>query len=229
MNDRPAQVSVNQNDFLTGLGHDGRQVGGGRTFAFARIGACHQEGTNRLVQAGELDIGAQNAVRLRDGRFRINEGHQLAVRVGIRVILARARNRAQGRELERIDNIVRVLEGVIQVFDQQNAAGCQHHADQQAKQRVQEDARPNRFLGHFSRFDDGDCVRGAGFVQAQVFEALDQICITVAILLKAVAESRKIGLLRARAVLDGLQFGDFCLHLRDVRGKGANFLVQAFA
>ncbi len=77
-----AQVGVDQDDALAGLGEDDGQVGGGEGLALGRAGAGDEDAADGVVEAGELDVGAEDAEALGLGGLGLLEGDQAAAGQG---------------------------------------------------------------------------------------------------------------------------------------------------
>ena len=73
---RLPKVGIHQEDRSPGLGEDDGEVRRRDGLALARGRTRHEEGVQRRIHGGELDVRAQRAVGLGDARTRIEESDE---------------------------------------------------------------------------------------------------------------------------------------------------------
>ena len=112
-----AQIGIDDDGLAAALGDDTGQVGGDGGLAILRGGTGDQDGMDGQVKAGKLKIGAQGAKGFGDGGAGFGGGDE-----GIFIVRV-ADDGAEDRDAKPAGKLVGVADGVIQEFDQENAAG----------------------------------------------------------------------------------------------------------
>ena len=148
---RPAQVAVDHQDLFAQLGEGDGQVDVGHGLALLGQGRGDDHDLGRRVGGGEEERGADVAVVLGKGRFRVLEVDQfdgfdlllglllLAVRIvmlviGLAGLGAHGRDKAQGRHVQQFFHLLGRFHRVVQVVegeDQEDAAADAQHQGQQ--------------------------------------------------------------------------------------------------
>ena len=157
---RFAEVGVQKDRPAARLGEDDRQVRGDRRLALTRDGTRNEERPHRPVDRSELDVRAQAPIRLGRGRSWVQERGE-AVDLALPPEPLHLRDRAQGRQSDRLLNVVGGLDRVVQVIEQESEAEGDEQPGGRGEDRVEQHAWRSRALGWQGRVDDREEVRAA--------------------------------------------------------------------
>jgi len=210
------QVRINDNDLLIGLRENDCEVRRCRALAFAGAGAGDKQGAHRLVHAGELDVRAQRAVGLRLRRLGAQPGDKLPRAAG----LPQPSDRTQRRQPRDPFDVVRGLDRVIQILDEESRTNGQHGADHCREEGIGQRARANGIFRHDGRLGNHQVVGRLRLGDPGLLRACQERGVGGAILREAGLQPCLLGLVRGLQIL---------LRARDI-GQGRFYLgLQALA
>jgi len=160
------------------LRHGNGEVGGGDRFSFGWGGARYQDRLRRRVGCGKEQACPYAPVGLAGRRFGRAHGNQIRLRLpfqvaGIAVGLCKGRDRTQVGDLQSILDVLRDLDGVVQVLQEKGQTDSQNQAHDQPQEDILHLFGFHRRFGDLGRIDDADVPRPNIFGKGRLFETLD--------------------------------------------------------
>ena len=163
---RTAQVGVQEDGVAPGLGDRHGQVGGRSGLALLRHGAGDQDRSDRVIDIGEIHVGAKGSIRLRSRPARVEQGGQTVLRVAP-TAQPHARDRADRGQAGQGLDVFRGLQRVIQILQEKRQGDCVDQCQQGDDRGVEGDPRAGRLGRDLGRIDDGQDVGAAAAGKAQ--------------------------------------------------------------
>ena len=139
--DRAPEIGLDQKHALAGACHGDRKVRRHGGLAVAGAGACDQETPDRLIR-GEQQVRPQLTERFRQQRVWRRMADQGEVRVERQpLVLRQVRDAREHGHADLPDDLRRRPQAGVHQFDEQAQADTEKKAEQDGRQRVQDDAR----------------------------------------------------------------------------------------